>query len=395
VPPADPAAARPIGRLRIAVVHGFYRSDSPSGENEMVQSQVAALRRVGHDVRLVALSSDDEVSRRRLGPLRAAVTVATGRGHDPSAEIEQWEADVVHVHNTFPVFGRRWVAELNAPVVATLHNYRPLCAAATLSRNGHHCTECIDHGRHRGLVHGCYRGSRVATLPLTLGQAGADDPLLRAAAVLTTLSEVQAEAYVRAGVPADRLRRLPNFVADDLAPASPGPGGDSWLYAGRLTSEKGIVETVRAWPDHVPLRVVGDGPARDQVAAATHGKRVTLLGRLPRAEVLQLMAHSRGLVFPSRWPDPFGLVYAEALATGTPVLATWPAAAAGMVQRDGSGIAVASVTADVVSAAHDRFLDLRIAARRAFELRYTEAAYVAALELVYGEAIGRETAAAR
>jgi glycosyltransferase involved in cell wall biosynthesis len=287
------------------------------------------------------------------------------------------------------------VADVRAPVVATLHNYRPLCAAATLYRNGRPCTECTDHGRHRGLAHGCYRGSRVATLPLTLGQAGAADPLLRSAALLTTLSEVQAEAYLRAGVPADRLRGLPNFVADDLAPASSGPGGDTWLYAGRLTVEKGIVETVRAWPSDVPLRVVGDGPVREQVAAAAEGKPVTLLGSLPRTEVLDLMAHSRGVVFPSRWPDPFGLVYAEALATGTPVLATWPAAAAGMVQRDGSGMAVPSVTGDVVRAAHDEFLRLRVAARRAFEQRYTEAAHVAALELLYREAMQRGTATPR
>ena len=49
----------PARRLRIALVHSFYRSDSPSGENAMVEAQAAALRRRGHEVRLLAASSDD------------------------------------------------------------------------------------------------------------------------------------------------------------------------------------------------------------------------------------------------------------------------------------------------------------------------------------------------
>jgi glycosyltransferase involved in cell wall biosynthesis len=371
----------------VAVVHSFYRGDQPSGENALVEAQVAALTRRGHEVRLFAASSDDEAARwSRLGPVRAALTVATGSGPFPRTEIEAWDADVVHVHNTFPNLARRCVGRLDAPVVATLHNYRPICAAATRYRDGAPCTECVDVGRHRGLVHGCYRGSRLATVPLTLSQRGVDDPVLRSAAVLTALSGTQAAAYAAAGLDAERLRVLPNFVPDELAPA-PGPGGAAWVYAGRLTAEKGVVEALRAWPEEIPLVVVGDGPARAAVEAAAAGKRVTLLPAVPRHEVLDLLRGARGLVFPSRWPDPFGLVYAEALAAGTPVLATHPSAAAGMIGQDEAGLAVDAVTADVVRRADAAFADLRGAARAAFERSYTEAAHIAALEKIYAEAL--------
>lgn len=371
--------------LRIAVVHSFYRSASPSGENALVESQVAALRRRGHDVRLVAARSDDEVVGTRLGGFRAAVTVATGAGPDPVAALAPWVPDVVHVHNTFPNYGRRWVARTDVPVVATLHNYRPLCAAATLYRAGGFCTECVDSGRHRGVVHGCYRGSRPATLPLTLGQRGADDPVLRSATVLTALSETQAEQYERAGVDIGRLRVLPNFVSDELAPR-PGPGGDGWVYAGRLTEEKGIEDAVRAWPEEIPLVVVGEGPSEAAVRAAAAGKRVEVRSAVARAEVVDLLRASRGLVFPSRWADPFGLVYAEALAAGTPVLATHPSAAAGRVARNGAGVAVDAVTPAAARMAHETFAGLREVARRAFDESYTEAAHVRRLEELYAEA---------
>ena len=398
--PDDRARARPhsvddeppAAPLRVAVVHSFYRSDQPSGENALVEAQVAALARAGHEVELFATSSDELSGWSRLGPLRSAVTVATGRGRNPSTAIADWAPDVVHLHNTFPQIGRRWVEELDLPLVATLHNYRPLCAASTLHREGSRCSECVDVGRHRGLVHGCYRGSRLATLPLTLSQRGADDPVLRSATVLTALSETQVTEYVRAGVDAERFVELPNFVPDDLAPV-PGEGGDAWLYAGRLTPEKGIVEALSVWPEELPLTVVGDGPAMGEVRAAAAGKRVTLMPSVSRPAVLELLRRSRGLLFPSRWPDPFGLVYIEALAAGTPVLATPPSAAAGMVQRDGAGLAVPALTSDAVRTAHQSFPALRNRAREAFLLRYTEAAHVASLQRVYALAMRRSAAA--
>ena len=377
-------AGADVRSMRIAVVHSFYRSDSPSGENAMVEAQVAALGRRGHEVRLFSASSD-EAAASRLGPLRQALTVATGAGPNPRAAISAWRPDVVHLHNTFPNIGRRWVSGLDVPLVATLHNYRPLCAAATLYRDGAPCTECVDVGRSRGFVHGCYRGSRAATVPLTLGQRGAGDPVLQSARLLAALSPTQADRFVAAGVPAERLRVLPNFVPDDLAPA-PGPGGNGWLYAGRLTADKGIVEAVRAWPAEIPLVVVGDGPAADEVAAAARGRQVDVRPPVPRAEVVALLRASRGLIFPSRWPDPFGLVYAEALAAGTPVLATPPSAAARMVETDRAGESAAAVSADVVRAAHTSFAGMRPRARAAFEASYTETAHVRALETLYREA---------
>ena len=45
--------------MKISVVHSYYSSATPSGENFMVDSQVAALTEAGHDVQLIALRTDD------------------------------------------------------------------------------------------------------------------------------------------------------------------------------------------------------------------------------------------------------------------------------------------------------------------------------------------------
>ena len=83
--------------------------------------------------------------------------------------VEASHPDVVHVHNTFPLFSPAIFHAIGhrAARVLTLHNYRLFCPAAIPMREGQVCTDCLDRRSVLpALQHGCYRGSRVATLPL-------------------------------------------------------------------------------------------------------------------------------------------------------------------------------------------------------------------------------------
>ena len=59
--------------MRIALVHSYYSSRVPSGENRVVDAQARALRDVGHEVQVVAELTDRRL-RRRTYPLEAAFT---------------------------------------------------------------------------------------------------------------------------------------------------------------------------------------------------------------------------------------------------------------------------------------------------------------------------------
>ncbi|MEI5007977.1 glycosyltransferase family 4 protein [Streptomyces sp. PmtA] len=338
-PPGNPAAHR------VALVHSFYSSRRPSGENAAVLDQAEALRAAGHDVTLVAAHTD-ALETERGYTLRAAVRVATGRGRSPLAELRRLGPDVVHVHNLFPNFATDWLDRWPGAVVATLHNYRPVCAAATLFRDGKTCTACPDGDRWTGLRHGCYRGRRGATLPLTwAGRHGAAaHPLLRRAERLVALSERSRDLYQRFGVPPEKLALVPNFVAS----GSPGTGPEDrsaapaarWVYAGRLSEEKGILPLLRSWPESEPLDVIGSGPLESACREVAPGA-VRLLGPLPRQEVAARLPRYTGLVFPSVCPESAtALVCQEALAAGVPVLALAGSAAADSVRqgRYGGGL---------------------------------------------------------
>ncbi|HSU74260.1 MAG TPA: glycosyltransferase family 4 protein, partial [Terrabacter sp.] len=372
------------GSMRVALVHSFYSSRQPSGENQVVEQQLAALGRAGVETLLVDQRTDDR-ERSRLYPVGAALTVATGTGPTPLAALREFAPDVVHVHNLFPNFGRGWVRRWDGPLVAHAHNFRALCPGGSLSRDGRICTECLDRGGTRpAMRHGCYRGSRLQTLPLALStRFGADAVLARADRVIA-LTEDMRGLYARAGVPATRIDVVPNFIPATEVPEV-GPGGDYWLYVGRLSPEKGILELVRQWPRGRRLVVAGSGILADAVRDVAHDD-VELLGHQTREQVRALMAGALGLVFPSRCMEGLGLVALEAIAAGTPVISWAPAPAAALVQELGVGLSGSDDVAASLDEAEARFPHLRGRCREVFEAHFTEKVWVDSVLGVYDRA---------
>jgi glycosyltransferase involved in cell wall biosynthesis len=373
-------------------VHSFYSSRQPSGENNVVEAELRALRRAGHEVRLIAARTDDledQVANRA----RTALRVASGRGRSPLVELERFGPDVVHVHNLFPNFARRWVEALDAPLVHTVHNYRPLCANYQLLRDGRICTLCPDGDRWAGVRYACYRDSRLATLPIAwANRHGPEaDWLLARADRLIMISDLQRQIFAGAGATTERATVWPNFVPAEIDPGpSTDGGGAGWLFVGRLSAEKGILRLLERWPDRARLRVVGDGPERERVAAAA-GSNVEVLGNRPRHEILELMRASTGLIFPSLWYEPSAtpLVYVEALAAGLPVVALPPSPVVESVREDGTGVVLSwdDELGPALADASDRLHDLRGRCREVFEARHTEEAYLRRARDTYEQVI--------
>jgi glycosyltransferase involved in cell wall biosynthesis len=375
--------------MKIAVVHSFYTSATPSGENALVRDQVRALRAAGHQVELFDAHTD-ELARDPLHPLRAAARVASGRGNNPLSRLRAYAPDLVHVHNLFPNFGRSWVRHWDGPLVATLHNYRPMCAAATLYRAGAVCTRCPDGEPWAALRYGCYRDSRAATLPLAwAGRHGVTrDPLLARADRLVVNSRLSERTYHSAGVPAERLVLVPNFVDAPQSGEARGVDNGRWLVAARLTAEKGVLELLRQWPDHEPLDVVGDGELLAACRAAAPS-RVRFLGLLDRSELCRRMPSWRGLVFPSRWYEVAPCVEAEALAAGLPILAFEGSSVAESVQERGTGLVTQwdKPLAPVLTEAATRFPSLRAHCRQVYADHFTERAWITRIARAYEEAV--------
>ena len=132
--------------------------------------------------------------------------------------------------------------------------------------------------------------------------------VLRRARLVIAPSTALAEEARRLG--AEDVRIIPSGVE---LPAGVGEEAQppEILYAGRLSPEKGVRELVSA-AEGLPLVVVGDGPLRDEVPGA--------IGFLPHDELEARYARAAVVACPSH-REGFGVVCAEAMAHGRPVVA--------------------------------------------------------------------------
>ena len=177
----------------------------------------------------------------------------------------------------------------------------------------------------------------------------------------------------------------------------------SWrlLYVGRIDERKGVdtaVEAMTHLPEEARLTVLGSGDDDFLARLRDTCERLGLDGRVefglrPRPELPAAYAAADALVFPVRWEEPWGLVPLEAMAVGTPVVATGTGGS-GEYLRDGANSLVIGREAgpEQLAAAVRRLAadhDLRRRLREggiATAADYTERAYNEAIELALASA---------
>ncbi|MFB6890005.1 glycosyltransferase [Kitasatospora sp. NPDC056327] len=356
--------------MHVLVVHNRYSSAQPSGENRVVDEEVALLRAGGHRVGLFERRSDDIAARSLPGKAAVPLLVPWNPGAraELAARLRAERPDVVHVHNVFPLLSPAVIAacaDAGVPVVATLHNYTQVCPPGTLHRDGRACTECVGSVAALPAVrHGCYRNSRLATVPLAVSLTVNRRRWWSGVDRFFCISATQRDILVRSGMPAERLVVKHNFVPD------PGirrtDAGEHLLFLGRLTEAKGVRLLMAAWDSlaadggvGVPLVLAGAGPLESEVTAWAAGREdVRYAGLYDPEQVRQAVARSVAVVAPSMSQETFGLVVAEAMAAGVPAVGAAHGAftelvedgATGLLHRPGDAASLASclrrITAD-------------------------------------------------
>ena len=340
--------------MRVAIVSPYDLSVA-GGVQVHVEALAVALRAMGDEVHVVGPGAS--------GPGRSDVGVslsvpANGSrapiALDPRAiartraVLRRLGPDVVHVHEPLvPLVGPAAVLGADAPVVATFH----------ASAEG-------------GALPRLYRVVR----------APARSVIARAAA-LTAVSPVAAAFHARAlGLDVADITIVPNGVdvarfaaarADRPSEDRTGAPDDMTrlVFLGRLEHRKGADVAVKAFlrlAEHradVRLQVLGDGPQasslRALVAAAAPDvrARVELAGRVSSEVLPGLLAGADIAVLPSRGGESFGLVLLEAMASGTPLVATDIPGYRAVARHDREALLVPPDDVGALASAVGRLLD--------------------------------------
>jgi glycosyltransferase involved in cell wall biosynthesis len=392
--------------VRVLLAHNRYRSEFPSGEDRVVDTEAAALRSAGHAVTHFERRSDDIPGwpplRRAALPL--SVVWSRRAREDLRTAIRRERPDVIHVHNTFPLLTASILAagaEERVPIVVTLHNYKLACASGDFFRAGEVCHDCAGRIGLAGIWHGCYRGSRLMTVPVVAGTVWNRKSWRTRPSAYIFISESQRRALAGLSLPTARSFVKWNLVPRTSTAVNRDEGRVSYL--GRLDQSKGLSLLMAGWDRYVDragepslrLSIAGNGPLMPTIQAwAGNRKDVDLLGVLDRERCRDLISRSRAVVVPSAWEETFGLVVVEAMAGGVPVIAAGHGSlpelisdgADGKLFRPGDAGDLATVLEDVATDP-DLWHKMGIRARSTYEDRWDPDANLAELIDIYRFAI--------
>ena len=184
----------------------------------------------------------------------------------------------------------------------------------------------------RNFGHKIWRVGRQGIRNLMNDLAGSD---VRIALIQRGMSE----AFTRAGVPISNLLSIPNPCVPFSEKRVTAESNEEFQFVGRVVAEKGIeVFLAAARLAGVPVRVMGEGPLREALAAQY--PEFIFEGWCTRERVSELAQKARMLVMPSLYPEPFGLVIPEAVSSGIPVLLSASALLADEVVKNQVGQAI-------------------------------------------------------
>lgn len=226
----------------------------------------------------------------------------------------------------------------------------------------------------------------------------------RAAAVTAVSSSLAAAAAELTGRSAADIAVEPMPLAPAVAGSGQGPRREGAVFVGRLTAQKHVADLLeaiallgrRGTAPH--LTVVGDGPERAalerRAASADLAGRISFTGMVPPGAVPEHLADKRVCVLPSV-DEGLGLVVAEALAAGVPVVAARSGGIPELLTDPAAGVLVPAADpaalADAIQTVggDDRYLAGAARAGRALQRRLSPDAVAQRFERIYDRALAR------
>ncbi|WP_201314155.1 glycosyltransferase family 4 protein [Dyella sp. EPa41] len=342
--------------MKILFVHALADPHAGGGAEVTIWTLMRAMRDLGHECVLLA-ASDKEGLRKEV---REGVTVYSAKlknlylpKHNEQRPVVQkvlWHAldssnpfmqgflrevvaserpDVASVHclNGWSALSMRTLKNAGVPIVQVLHGYEYVCVKATMHRGGKNCASQCASCRLFRLPH--RRFSRYANAVVGVSRF--------------TLERHLEQGYFQ-NVAIRRVihnARDPRGLGLDEVAATRSPGQPLRIgYIGRLDPSKGLELLLQAFQDadlgDVQLWIAGNGqPDYEKLLRAQWAsERIQFLGRMAQRDFYPSVDAT---VVPSLWEEPLGMVVAESMAFGKPVIGSRRGGISEMIKDEVNG----------------------------------------------------------
>jgi glycosyltransferase involved in cell wall biosynthesis len=386
--------------IKLLQIYNQYRSLF-NGEETVVFRTADLIERHGGEARLLMRSSRN-MGQSFLSKVQACFSgiYSFSAARDVSRALQEYQPDVVHVHNLYPLFSPSVLVaarRLGFPVVMTLHNQHLTCPRADHLYRGKLCDQCLGGHEYQCALRNCRENILESVAYALRSTVARRFRLYRDnVTVLIALTEFAKQRLVAAGYDGRRIRVLPNMAPQATADGVGSPfNGEYVAFAGRLSPEKGLVTLLAAAKSlpHIPVRIAGGGPLWDYCCQQKTGN-VELIGQQSPEAMRDFYRGARLLVLPSVNYEMCPLVIAEAMSHGIPVIASRIGGIPELVDDGRTGLLFEPGNADELAAKIRRLWgdpdlcsQLGRAAWQAALNNYSEEVYFERLMSVYRQAM--------
>lgn len=250
---------------------------------------------------------------------------------------------VYHLHGWAQIFSPAIFKPLNkvaGRLVLSAHDFFLVCPNGSYSflKSGKVCplvpqsAACVmANCDRRSYLHKLWRVARQALRRMSIDVSHNSPPIL-------AIHERMRPFLERGGVEPSAIQALPNPVRPFRSERIAAENNAEFVFIGRLEDGKGPdLACAAARLAGAKLRIIGDGPM--EAVLKRDYPEVIFSGRQPPEVIGEMVRSARALLMPSRYPEPYGLVAAEALWSGLPVIAADTAFLAGDILAARAGLA--------------------------------------------------------
>jgi glycosyltransferase involved in cell wall biosynthesis len=312
--------------MRVLFVHNDY--GKWSGEEASAEALAKLLTDHGHQVSWFRRSSRDLYS-----SLNSKANAFLAGIHNPFAArdiahmLDEVGPDIVQVQNLYPLLSPSILGPIRKrgiPIVMRCPNYRLFCPNGRNFTKGHVCERCTSWGRELWCVLNNCEGNFFKSMGYSLRNAWArlTRRIIDGVDIFIVQTHFQKTKFVKNGLSPKSIEILPGMVPS-IDSGDSTKIGDSVVYIGRISEEKGIGALLRAAEitPRIPYSIAGVCTTASQYKESA-ANNVRWLGFLKGEALLDLYRSARFVVIPSIWYEGFPNVITRAMTMRKPVISS-------------------------------------------------------------------------
>jgi len=308
---------------KILLLHNEYKEKG--GEDIAVDSEIALLESK-YNLKVLKFNNSIEKPYKQF---ISFLTLSNNQSNKLIKEnIDSFSPDIIYIHNTWFKISLGIFKLLNSykiPVFIKLHNFRYSCTKSFFFKNhidnNSFCPACGIENKRR-IFNKYFPNSYLKSFAIINYGIKFFKLITSCKFNLIVLTEFHKEYLERLKIPKEIVNVYPNYIDVDSAYQELKNEEKYLVYAGRISAEKGVEELIKSFLDaqllDVQLKIVGDGPFREDLMKIYKQDNINFLGYQDNKKVLELISSSSGVITCTKLYEGQPTLLCEASLLGVP-----------------------------------------------------------------------------